>query len=319
MRLTAAAAVLVTIGAGCSSDKQAAATTTERASSTSESTVDAATTTPGTDAAETTVEVTESSTETTTSGADATLVTESTGGSSTEDTTDGTVDVWTQNAQSHSADIGKTLSIDCTPNGTLGSIWGTETYTDDSSICTAAVHVGLITVDKGGTIDYKITAGAASYAGMDGNGITSQGYGAWSGSFIFPKAAPGTGTFTASTTTWDANASSSDHEVGDKIVIDCSSNGHISSIWGTKSYTSDSSICAAAVLEGLITVDKGGLVVAEITAGAESYTGSTAHGVTSSDYGPWALSFVLPENQTPPATKAPSQPLAGAATTTPTT
>jgi hypothetical protein len=69
------------------------------------------------------------------------------------------------------------------------------------------------------------------------------------------------------------------------------------------------------VLEGLVTVDKGGVVVVAVTAGQDSYTGSTKNGVTSNDYAAWGLSFTFPKDQTPPETK----PSGGADTTTPTT
>ena len=56
--------------------------------------------------------------------------------------------------------------------------------------------------------------------------------------------------------------------------------------WGT--YTDDSSVCSAAVQAGLITLANGGNVTIEIQPGANSYTGSTKNGITSSDYGPWS-------------------------------
>ena len=72
--------------------------------------------------------------------------------------------------------------------------------------------------------------------------------------------------------------------VGDSRTLDCSPGGPIASVWGTGVYTSDSSICTAAVLEGLITVADGGVVVVEVVDGEDSYRGSTANGVTSLDY-----------------------------------
>ena len=62
-------------------------------------------------------------------------------------------------------------------------------------------------------------------------------------------------------------------------------------------YTSDSSICTAAVLEGLITVEDGGVVAVDVVDGEDSYSGSTANGVTSQDYRAYALSFEFPEDQ----------------------
>ena len=67
---------------------------------------------------------------------------------------------------------------------------GTGTYTDDSSICTAAVHAGLITLANGGKVTIEIAPGANSYSGTTANGVTSSSYDSWSGSFTFPAAQP---------------------------------------------------------------------------------------------------------------------------------
>ncbi|WP_368671292.1 LCCL domain-containing protein [Corallococcus exiguus] len=63
-----------------------------------------------------------------------------------------------------------------------GAVWGTDLYTDDSSVCVAAVHAGAITT-AGGTVVVAIQPGQASYTGTTRNGITTLSYGAWSGSF----------------------------------------------------------------------------------------------------------------------------------------
>lgn len=58
------------------------------------------------------------------------------------------------------------------------------------------------------------------------------------------------------------------------------------SVWGTKVYTSDSSICAAAVHAGAIP-RTGGTVKAQKTPDCKSYSGSAANGVTTSNWGPY--------------------------------
>lgn len=73
----------------------------------------------------------------------------------------------------------------CPPGGTANTIWGTNTYTDDSRICTAAVHVGRISLALGGTVTIEILPGQAAYTGSTKNGITSLDYGVWGGSFAF--------------------------------------------------------------------------------------------------------------------------------------
>ena len=68
-----------------------------------------------------------------------------------------------------------------------GFDYGTDIYTDDSSICTAAVHAGKFSLAAGGTVIVEIRAGQSSYTGSMRNGLTSNDYGSmWDGSFSFP-------------------------------------------------------------------------------------------------------------------------------------
>lgn len=56
--------------------------------------------------------------------------------------------------------------------GGMGGIWGTDIYTDDSAICAAAVHAGVITM-AGGAVTVEIMAGQASYQSTNRNGVSS--------------------------------------------------------------------------------------------------------------------------------------------------
>jgi hypothetical protein len=97
---------------------------------------------------------------------------------------------WGTNATSHDCAapgvIGSRFSYACPPGGPAGSAWGTDLYTHDSSICTAAAHVGRITVAAGGSVTIEMRAGASSYAGSTRNGITTNSWGSWGCSFAFP-------------------------------------------------------------------------------------------------------------------------------------
>lgn len=65
---------------------------------------------------------------------------------------------------------------------------GDGVYTDDSSICTAAVHAGAIHAKDGGRVEIEIRPGQDSYAGAEHNYIRSTGYASpWSGSFVVLK------------------------------------------------------------------------------------------------------------------------------------
>jgi hypothetical protein len=97
---------------------------------------------------------------------------------------------WSANATSQDCSrpgvIGTRLTYTCAAGGTFGAVWGTDIYTHDSSICTAAVHVGRITRAAGGEVTIEMRAGQASYTSSTRNGVTSASYGAWGCSFAFP-------------------------------------------------------------------------------------------------------------------------------------
>ncbi|MBU1219475.1 hypothetical protein KKF34_01665 [Myxococcota bacterium] len=83
--------------------------------------------------------------------------------------------------------IGKSLIWDCPVNCTPGSVWGTNDYTADSNVCTAAVHAGLIKVDKGGRFKVTYIKGKKNYKGSTKNGITSQSYEKYEKSYTLEK------------------------------------------------------------------------------------------------------------------------------------
>ena len=85
-----------------------------------------------------------------------------------------------------SAAVGTVVTGTC-PAATpadFGSVWGTTVYTDDSSVCTAALHDGRITLE-GGAFTAEILAGQEAYLGSTANGVTSEDWDAWPRSFTF--------------------------------------------------------------------------------------------------------------------------------------
>jgi len=87
---------------------------------------------------------------------------------------------------------GTIFDFTCPPGGSVEwAIWGgmDGIYTEDSSICVAAVHAGLITAEEGGTVEVEKTAGQETYGdGFEANGVTSQPWTVpWSGSFVFTQ------------------------------------------------------------------------------------------------------------------------------------
>jgi hypothetical protein len=92
---------------------------------------------------------------------------------------------WTSTAQNCSINVGDKLMVNCPPGGQIRYAWGTDVYTADSSVCTAAVHAGRIGVDAGGDVYIEVIAGQTEYTGSDRNGVTTSTRGEWLTSFQF--------------------------------------------------------------------------------------------------------------------------------------
>jgi hypothetical protein len=68
----------------------------------------------------------------------------------------------------------------CSQEAAAGSVWGTDIYTRDSSLCGAARHAGV-----GPKITVRSEKGCAKYKGSARNGIETGDWGAYDGSFVF--------------------------------------------------------------------------------------------------------------------------------------
>ncbi len=110
------------------------------------------------------------------------------GGSMTGDVYDAGDLLWSQNYANLpiGSDLGLQVIGVCPAGSTsdFSTVWGTDTYTDDSSLCTAAVHAGAITL-AGGSIRVEAVDGLEAYEGSLRNGVESLDYGSWGRSFVF--------------------------------------------------------------------------------------------------------------------------------------
>jgi len=66
---------------------------------------------------------------------------------------------------------------------TGGGAWGTDVYTDDSMLATAAVHAGALGYGKTGVVEVTILPGGESYTGSMRYGVTTDSCGPWYGSY----------------------------------------------------------------------------------------------------------------------------------------
>ena len=91
---------------------------------------------------------------------------------------------WNTTGGGFKNDVGMTYKFQCPPNGKEGIIWGSDVYTADSSICTAAVHAGLFSLEEGGTVTVEFRPGRLTYGSTMRNGIKSNTFGEFSRSFV---------------------------------------------------------------------------------------------------------------------------------------
>ncbi|MBK7401306.1 MAG: hypothetical protein IPJ34_34890 [Myxococcales bacterium] len=222
---------------------------------------------------------------------------------------------------------GERFAIRCPSTPEVGNVWGTDLYTDDSSICTAAVHAGLLGLATGGDVAIELRPGATSYLGSKRNGIDSHVWAAWGCSFVFLSRTCAAGSrrcaeactdvardprhcgacgkacgvdescragacVNGSDALWTTSVSDKPCSPGTTHTFHCPK-GAVPvpqpTVWGSSVFTADSSVCAAAVHDGKPTET----IVIEMRPGQPAYTGTKSHGVTSTSYGPWTCSFVV--------------------------
>jgi hypothetical protein len=175
-----------------------------------------------------------------------------------------------------------------------GGVWGTDVYTDDSSSGAAAVHAGVLSVGEFGFLKITLMPGQARYDGSPRNGVTSQSYGAFDGSFRVERALepwtvelPG-GEDASRIVPMSALRS----RPGSSFIVQVVGSA-TGSVWGTGDYTDDSSIAAAAVHAGLLKPGELGFVRVTTEGPRDSFAASDRNGVKSQAYGKFDGSFRL--------------------------
>lgn len=204
---------------------------------------------------------------------------------------------WQVDVQDQALNVGAELLFFCPANaaGSLDSIYGTSTYTTDSAVCVAGLHMGLVSRLGGGNIKVRIKGAQTLYVGSVRNGVQSNFYGSYPNSYTFIDIVTGAEIITSDIPEikWTTTAAALFQYNLPQFTFLCPKGGAAGSLWGTDIYTYDSSVCTAAVHAGLIGFAQGGVVTPVLMPGQASYTGSTRNGVTSQSYGPWSGSFVF--------------------------
>ena len=189
--------------------------------------------------------------------------------------------------------IGQTYKFFCPANGESDNVWGSDTYTADSSICNAAVHAGVIRRQFGGNVNLVMKTGLDRYVGGIRNGVSALLYTSYSVAYSFVN--PATGVQVASgapvVLPSQGRITTFRSAQGTAFTFLCPANLQAGSLWGTGIYTDDSVVCTAAVHAGKISKNLGGQITLTLLPGQTSYTGSSANGVTSNSYGSYSGSF----------------------------
>jgi hypothetical protein len=87
---------------------------------------------------------------------------------------DETLAEWDDAAFTHLSWNTERRALRCLPGGTAGTLHGTGVYTTISSVCTAAVHAGAITLESGGRFEIEPVRGRQRFRGSTRHGVTSQ-------------------------------------------------------------------------------------------------------------------------------------------------
>jgi hypothetical protein len=183
-----------------------------------------------------------------------------------------------------------------------GTVWGSEVYTDDSAVCPALVHAGVLP-DSGGVASITFVRGLLAYVGSERNGVRSASYGKWRRSFYgqalgsdgkpvtTPPELPAEGTARIDCSHRGAVV---DGATGASLTFLCPAGcaqQHYG-LWGSGPYTSDSNLCAAATHAGILPAE-GGRAIVTLTEGQPSYAASTKNGVVAHKYGKYGRSFTV--------------------------
>lgn len=96
---------------------------------------------------------------------------------------------WSSGSGAWRGQWGRREVLFCPPRGTPEPVWGTDVYTADSSVCTAAIHAGLLDSAKiGGRVMIEVRPDISQYVGSTRNGVTSGDWmDVWPSSFIFVR------------------------------------------------------------------------------------------------------------------------------------
>ncbi|WP_196259231.1 LCCL domain-containing protein [Pelagibacterium limicola] len=170
----------------------------------------------------------------------------------------------------------------CPADATPGPVWGSNPYTADSDICTAARHAGVIGA-AGGVVNLDRRPGQRAYEGTMQNDVQTSDWAVYHSSYTFVKV-PTSGPEYCT-------------PLPPKVeIMTCRCDRKTSGlVWGSGPYAAISDVCAAATHAGVVTGDEQ-LVTVIAVRGLDRYTGSTRNNVLTLDSDGFNASFIFDGN-----------------------
>jgi len=168
------------------------------------------------------------------------------------------------------------------------NIWGTDEYADDSDICSAAIHAGVLQRNQVGMVTIVTGHGASSFQGSERNNVISLSYLNGDATYRFDTSTdPGL-------VSWTTTAERIPPGFAEPVYVICPSAGPTDGlVWGSGPYHSNSSVCLAAAHAGVITLADGGPVAVTKLEGTQSFTADPRHGVDSRAWSPGDDAFTV--------------------------
>lgn len=182
-----------------------------------------------------------------------------------------------------------------------GMVWGSNPYTDDSSLNAAAIHAGLVRDGQTAELVFIRRPGKDSYSRSQSHGVTTHENGPWAGSFELASASQyPDASYLCDRSALRGNADDyltlnmlagqAPLKPGVSLIVPL--NGSAGApIAGTDDYASDCNLDAAAVHAGVLQLGESGYVKIILAEGLENYAGSKRNGVDSFPYGKTKLSL----------------------------
>lgn len=187
-----------------------------------------------------------------------------------------------------------TYQVRVTGDRSAGTVWGMNTYTDDTPLAAAAVHTGLLAHGQTAILRVTLLGSQSSFIGCEWNGVTSLDYGAFDGSYKLADSKGSTSIIPTLGTLANPYPATL-HLQGQRgrngvfYVRTTAQTG--GSVYGTNIYTDDSTLATVVIHAGILSAGQTGIVAVSMLAGQPAYTSTTRNGITSFAYGAFAGSY----------------------------